>query len=144
MIVPVFRARVVDVEGTPRLRFIEDERRRFDRWLTTLVGKEIVLSANARGAKRSLDQNAWIWGVAYPLLAETLGYDRDEIEDMHYALVARCFGTHVDARIGAEVPNARSSKLTTKEFSEYMEWLTRFSAKQFNCVIPLPDEERVS
>lgn len=108
--------------------------------LATLAGKPIVVTIAEKKDQRSLDQNAWVWGVAYPLLADTLGYDRDEIEDMHYALVAKCFGTHVDERLGAEVPNARSSKLNTKEFSDYMEWLVRFSAKEFNCVIPLPDE----
>ena len=91
-------------------------------------------------SKRSLDQNAWIWGVAYPILAETLGYDYEERESLHYALVAKCFGTNYDERLKADVPRKRSSKLSTKEFSEYMEWLVRFAAKEFACIIPLPEE----
>jgi hypothetical protein len=90
---------------------------------------------------RSLDQNAWIWGVAYPAIAEALGYEPHEIEELHYGLVAKWGGEHFDKRLGAMVPNKRSSKLTTKEFSDYMEWLVRFGAKECGgVVIELPDE----
>jgi hypothetical protein len=91
--------------------------------------------------RRSDRQNAWIWGVAYPLIAETLGYDRHEHDEIHYALVAKCFGTHHDDKLAIDVPNVRSSKLSTKQFSDYMDWLVRFAAQEWGCVIPLPDEE---
>lgn len=100
----------------------------------------VVVSVEVKKSKRTLDQNAWVWAVAYPIIAETLGYDRHEHADLHYALVAKCFGTHHDPALGMEIPNKRSSNLTTKEFSEYMEWLVRFAAQEFNCQLPLPDE----
>lgn len=94
-----------------------------------------------RRRTRSTDQNAWIWGVAYPQIAEALGYEPHEIEELHYGLVAKWGGEHFDKRLGAMVPNKRSSKLTTKEFSDYMEWLVRFGAKECGgVVIELPDE----
>lgn len=123
-----------------KLLFTMDERSQLDTWLRTLMGKRVDITIKEHRATRSNEQNAWIWGVAYPLLAETLGYDRDEHDDLHYALVEKWGGSHLDERIGIEVPNKRSSKLTTTEFSDYMEWLVRFAAKEFNCVIPLPDE----
>lgn len=109
--------------------------------LRRYAGAELDIVIRGHRSQRSLDQNRWIWGVAYPLLADSLGYDRDEIEDLHYALVEKWGGSHFDARMGTTVPNKRSSKLTTKEFSDFMEWLVRFAAKHCNCVIPLPDEE---
>lgn len=132
---------MVDASG----RLDPDVRGQIAEYIRTFAGLcvEVKVAKYKVVQKRSLDQNAWIWGVAYPLLAETLGYDKDEIPDMHYALIARCFGTHVDERLGTELPNKRSSKLTTAEFSEYMEWLVRFAAKEFSCVIPLPDEVAV-
>lgn len=94
---------------------------------------------------RSLDQNAWIWGVAYPEIAEAVGYEPHEIEELHYGLVAKWGGEHFDKRLGAMVPNKRSSKLTTKEFSDYMEWLVRFAAKECGgVVITLPDEREAA
>lgn len=92
-------------------------------------------------AKRSLDQNAWVWGVAYPPMAKALGYEPHELEELHYGLVAKWGGEHFDKRLREMVPNKRSSNLTTKEFSDYMEWLVRFAAKECGGVlITLPDE----
>jgi hypothetical protein len=134
--VPVFPCR----RDGDRVRLRDGVAGRLRDYIRTLpVDGELELTVRVRRKRRSLDQNAWIWGVAYPLLGEGLGYDRHEIDDMHYALVAKCFGTHVDDRLGTEVPNVRSSKLTTKEFSEYMDWLVRFAAG-YGVVIPLPDE----
>lgn len=128
----------VDLQG--RLLFPRDIRIRHDARIVSFTGKNVVVTVEEAKATRSLKQNAWIWGVAYPLIAETIGYDRHEHDELHYWLVATCFGTHFDERISAEVPNARSSKLTTKEFGDYMEWLVRFAAQKWSCVIPLPDE----
>lgn len=134
--VPTFAA-VVDVDGRLHLAPEQaDERRSY---LRTLRNKRVVVTIREKGTQRSLDQNAWIWGVAYPLLAETFGYDADEIEDLHYGLLEKWAGTHFDHRMRVMVPNKRSSKLTTKEFSDYMEWLVRFGAKS-GVTIPLPDE----
>ena len=111
--------------------------------LLDLAGKPVVIKA--RTSKRSLDQNAYVWGVAYPIIAESLGYDLHEHEDLHYALVAKCFGEHFDKRVGAMVPNKRSSKMTTAEFSTYMEWLVRFAATDLGgIVVPLPGESEVA
>lgn len=112
--------------------------------LHSLRGKPVEVSVRRASSQRSLDQNAWVWGCAYPLLCETLGYDMHERDDLHYALVEKCFGSHIDPRLGVNVPNKRSSQLTTAEFSEYMEWLVRFAAQEFQCVIPLPNEVEVT
>lgn len=123
------------------MRVTGDERRRFTHHLRTLTGKEIEIVVRERKSQRSLDQNAYLWSVPYPLIAEALGYEPHEIEELHYALVAKWGGEHFDKRIGAMVPNRRSSKLTTKEFSDYMEWRVRFGATTCGgLVIPLPDE----
>lgn len=108
--------------------------------LRSMAGKRVVI--REWKSQRSLDQNAYVWGVAYPIIAEALGYEPHEIEELHYGLVAKWGGEHFDKRLGAMVPNKRSSKLTTKEFSDYMEWLVRFGAKECGGVIvPLPNEE---
>lgn len=107
--------------------------------LRRLAGKRVVIKEYK--GQRSLDQNAYVWGVAYPIIAEALGYEPHEIEELHYGLVAKWGGEHFDKRLGAMVPNKRSSKLTTKEFSDYMEWLVRFGAKECGGVnVPLPGE----
>lgn len=117
----------------------------FSAYVTRLKNQPITLVLKKRESQRSLDQNAYIWGVAYPILAEALGYGHHEHEDLHYALVAKCFGEHFDKRVGAMVPNKRSSKLTTKEFSDYMEWLVRFAAQELGGIlVPLPGESEAA
>ncbi len=107
-----------------------------------LAGKRVVVTVQAAKSKRSLDQNAWNWGVAIPMIAEHCGYDKDEYDDLHYELLAICYGTKQIELDGVKliVPNKTSSHLDTKGFSEYMEWLVRYAAKKFDVVIPLPDE----
>jgi hypothetical protein len=107
--------------------------------LTALTGT--VVEIRPARSRRSLGQNAWVWGVAYPAIAAALGYEPHETEDLHYGLVAKWGGEHFDKRLGAMVPNTRSSNLTTTEFSNYMEWLVRFAAKECGgVVLTLPDE----
>lgn len=135
---PIFSA-VVDAEAVLHLEPTEREGRKAH--LSTLRNKRVSVEIKEWKSQRSLDQNAWIWGVAYPVIAEELGYETHEHEELHYALIAKCFGEHFDKRIGAMVPNKRSSKLTTKEFSDYMEWLVRFAAKDLGGIlVPLPGE----
>lgn len=137
----VFRA-VPSSDG--RLDLSPDERARMVAALRNLAGKPVELEIRRAKHQRSLDQNAWTWGVAYPQLAEALGYEQSEIEDLHYGLVAKWGGEHFDKRMGQMVPNKRSSKLTTTEFSDYMEWLVRFAAQTAGVYIELPDEREVT
>ena len=139
---PVFSA-VVDADGV--LHFEPLERAQRQAHVRQFRNSKVVVTITRPKSIRSLDQNAWIWGVAYPVIAEAIGYDLHEHEDLHYALVAKCFGEHFDKRVGAMVPNKRSSKLSTKEFSEYMEWLVRFAAIDLGgIVVPLPGESEAA
>ena len=122
-----------------------DERPKFNAHVAkTFAGKRIEIIIRRERSNRSIDQNKWLWGVAVPLVAECLGYDKHEHEDLHYAMVAKCYGTHHDEKLGLDVPNRRSSKLSTREFSEYMEWFVRFASTEFGCVVPLPNEVDMS
>lgn len=139
--IPVFHANAVG----GRLEFSDDAKRLMRQWLGTLDGTLVDVTVQPHRKHRSIEQNAWIWGVAYPVIAEAIGYDLHEHDDLHYALIAKCFGEHFDKRVGAMVPNKRSSKLTTREFSEYMEWLVRFAATDLGgIVVPLPNESEAA
>lgn len=137
-LIPVFHAVVTD-DGL-RLEFEPAEKRLRAQWLLTLSGQAVDVVVRKHRRQRSDRQNRWWWGIAVPLIAADLGYDRHEHEQVHYALVAKCFGTHADAKLGVEVPNVRSSTLTTTEFSELMEWAVRWAATERGIVLPLPDD----
>ena len=113
-------------------------------YLRSLAGKAIECVIRERRRKRSVDQNAWLWGVALPVLAECLGYDEHEHEMLHYHCLGEYFGYVYDARTGREWPARTSSSLNTKEFSAYMDWLVRWAATEHGCVIPLPGESEAA
>lgn len=136
-LIPVFHG-VVSDDG--KLALADAERYLRQGYLKHLAGKPVDLIVRAHRNKRSDAQNKWHWGVAVPLIAHELGYDKHEHEDVHYALVAKCFGTRFDPKLKQEIPNVRSSQLTTVQFSELMEWEVRWAAQELGIQIPLPGE----
>jgi hypothetical protein len=141
MRIPVFHASVTE-DGRMQLEASEARMRR--NYLTRLAGKRVDVIVRVHRSRRSLDQNAWWWGVGLPVIAAALGYDRHEHAALHYALIEECFGTTFDPRIGRTVPNARSSQLDTKQFSEFMEWVVRWAATEHGIVVPLPNESEAA
>ena len=125
--------------------FSLDDRSAFrDAVAKAFKGQEVTVTVAKKTRQRSVTQNAWLWGVALPLIAEHCGYDHHEHDDLHYWLLAARFETKrvapLPGGIEIKVPARTSSQLTTQEFSDYMEWLVRFAAQKFGVVIPLPGE----
>lgn len=135
---PIFHGRV-SANGE-RIEFADNERLLRRGLLRRLAGVDVDVTIKPHRNKRSDQQNRWHWGVALPVIASELGYDRHEHEDLHYELVNLCFGTKRDGRLGLDVPNVRSSDLTTAQFSEFMEWLVRWAAQEHGIRVPLPGE----
>ena len=136
-IVPVFHG-AVSLDG--KLSLAESERQRRQTYLHSLAGQAVDIVVKVHKDRRSDRQNRWWWGIAVPLIAHELGYDRHEHEAVHYALVAKCFGVHHDPVMQQEIPNVRSSQLTTAQFSELMEWAVRWAAQEHGITVPLPNE----
>ncbi len=112
------------------------------------AGQLVELTLKARKSKRSIDQNRLLWRCI-EILAEHLGYDAHEHERLHYDLLAIRFGTVAVPPLikGAPpriVPAQTSSPLKTDEFSDYVEWLVRYAAVEFGCVVELPGDEGFS
>jgi hypothetical protein len=88
--------------------------------------------------RRSLSQNAYLWSVPYKILEDTTGHEAAYWHD--YFLGSR-FGWETIELFGEteRVPARRSSKLTTAEFSDYVEFIQRKCAEH-NLYIPSPNE----
>lgn len=136
--VPIFHGQI-EADG----KFVLDQSERLlrQKFFKTLAGKKVEIVVRRARTKRTDKQNKWWWGQAIPIIARELGYDKHEYDDLHYGLVAKCFGTKFDAVMKQEIPNVRSSQLSTVQFSELMEWVVRWAAQQDPpMLIPLPDE----
>lgn len=104
----------------------------FKALLARLEGKDIALRLARHQRARSLSQNSYYWGVVVPLLAESCGYDNEE---MHEALKWRFLERH-----DGPMPTVRSTAtLNTAEFSEYVDHCRRLAA-EMGVVIPDPGE----
>ena len=123
-------------------RVVFDRPQDLRRYLSTLSEARVEVVGRRQRAQRSLPQNAWLW-MANALIADALGYDRHEVEALHYALLGKRFGVRTDGPTGLSLPVRTSSQLTTAEMSDYMEWLVRFAASELGVVVPLPGEVEV-
>ncbi len=91
------------------------------------------------GEKRSLDQNAYLHAVPFPMIASHLG---DSVEGVKYDLMGEKWGWKPSpfdpSRMVPVQPS--TSKMTVEQCSEFIDWLIPFAAQKFGLSIPYPDE----
>lgn len=98
--------------------------------------------------RRSDSQNRYLNGVAYKILAQATGYERDDISEY---LCGQYFGwkeKRVPGKRVVQVPirttttneDGRYAPLNTSEFAEYVAFVQRFGAEH-GVYIPDPNEE---
>lgn len=93
--------------------------------------------------QRSLEQNAYLWGVVYPAIlregaAALAGW---EAEDLHEYFLGEHFGWELLEGFGRKRmrPIQRSSKLSTMQFMDYIDFIQRKMAR-IGIVIPDPNQ----
>ncbi len=106
----------------------------------TLKGEEVELEIRKRRTKRSDQQNRLLWALLTPW-AHFLGYEPVELKDELLGLLWG-YEEHISKLTGEvlRVPNkARSSKLTTAEFTEFIDFMA-IKAAETGYVMEMPDE----
>ncbi len=88
-------------------------------------------------AKRSDQQNRYLWGVVYATMEDATGHDAD---DWHEYWLGEWGGWEVVEMLGQKKrkPLRRSSKLSRLEFSDYVGFI-QTRAAQHGIYIPDPD-----
>ena len=109
-------------------------------WLARFEGKEVDVEVSKWSSSRSTNQNRYLWGVAYPIIADIITdrfgerCDKDETHEM----MRQKFLTKTREIGGKRVKIPLSTtKLSVDEMSTYIDNLKVF-AKDFGQVI-LPD-----
>lgn len=104
--------------------------------IASLEGKKIELILRKRKSQRSLNQNAYYWGVVIEILKTYLeGMTGDEIHD---ALKIK-FASRPDTNTGLTIVES-TARMDTKRFNEYFETIQRWAAEFLNANIPSPNE----
>lgn len=94
-----------------------------------------------RGGKRSLEQNAYLWGVCYEMILESgLREQGWRNTDVHEYFLGEHFGWETLDGLGRKRvrPLNRSSVLTKMEFVDYVAFIQERAA-QMGIVIPDPE-----
>ena len=134
VLVPIFTG-VVTIEG--HLELDESQRGHRRVYLESLAGKRVEEVIRKRRTQRSLDQNAYLHAVPFPLLAEYWGED---IETTKLLVLGECFGWR-DTRDGHRFPiKPSTSALTTEEGSYLIEWIPPWAMTRFGVDVPLPEK----
>ena len=122
--------------------------------LAAFPGKRVRITVRRDTKQRSLEQNAYLFGVCYPPLREATGY---ELGDIHEFLLGGHFGwrekrvpksakfpdgiERVPLRTTTTNAEGRRAVLSKMEFGEYVDYVQRFAA-QHGVFIPDADPTR--
>jgi hypothetical protein len=121
------------------------KRKDFDRDVLHFLNKDVTVTIQKRRKKRSLDQNSYYWGVVVPMIREGLldvGY-KVSMEQTHDFLKDNFNqGELVNEKTGDILKTTKStSGLTTSEFMEYIEDISRWATEYLSLVLPMPGEQ---
>ena len=101
--------------------------------LSKLEGQRIELTIRKERNLRSLSQNKYYWGVIIEILSDHFGYEKEE---MHEALKFKLLKKHEDTDL---VTVGSTAKLSTAEFTEYIDEIIRWASTDDQVVIPSAD-----
>jgi hypothetical protein len=119
-------------------------RRQFDQQVAQLrEGAEIEIEVTIRRATRSLNQNAWYWGVIVEAISDYTGFTPDEVHEFLKAkfipkrlAIADGNGEVVDEY----VLGGSTRKMNTLQFGEFCETVRRWAAETLAIDIPDPGD----
>ena len=120
--------------------FTMHNRDRFLKYVGKMAGQDktkpvrIKMTVEKVRKSRTEQQNKYYWGVVVALIADELGYNPWERQEVHNALKLAVRGGLGDKRL--QVPISTST-MNTSEFSEYVEDCRRWAS--LNLSIDIPD-----
>lgn len=89
--------------------------------------------------KRTVQQNAYLFGVPYKLISEYTGYG---VSECHYEMRMLFHFEFKERFDGSMVKTPKTTtSMSKKEFSEYWEKIQIFAAQEWDLYIPDPSEE---
>lgn len=135
--IPIFLG-FIDKE-TGKLTMLDYVKAEMRRWCMTLKGKEVDITIRKHRKQRTIDQNAYYWGVVIPILADYFGHDNPE--DMHEDLKLEFNPMESKVKPGQKI-GGTTTKMSTVEFmaseDSYVERICRWAAMEHGLYIPLP------
>ena len=121
-------------------QFIPDNRRSYLDFLVQNEGKKLVVNIGLDKAKRSLDQNSYLWGVVYKVISDHTGSTENELHEIFKRMfIQPRFIKWKDTTI--KVPG-HTSDMNKVQFGEYIERI-RAEVSSMGVTIPEPDNKNI-
>lgn len=127
--------KILKIENKAKMRL--DKRDEFQKRLEKLAGQDIELWIGKRGYLRSLQQNAYYWGVIVEMISEETGHTPEEVHAFAKGMFLKKWITFKDKEI--EIIRS-TTELDKAEFEDYAEKVRRWAASELSLSIPLPNE----
>lgn len=116
----------------------------FDRELEKLNGRPVYVTVEEWRNTRSEQQNRYYWGVVVKLISEETGFDTMEAHEVlkhkfnpkHSELTNKTTGEIELIEYGGT-----TTRMTTKDFMEYIEKIQRWASEFLSLNIPDPNQE---
>lgn len=126
--IPVWHCGVVDGVLTMESRAL------FAGYIKRLKDGAYTLTLKKLSRRKSRNQAGYLFGVVYPVLADTLGYRSYEVEEVHDAVLRELRGLKPE-------PNPLKLRVSLAEMnheqvSEYIEDVRHWALTNFGCVTP--------
>lgn len=120
------------------IRSQEDKNKALNRISMLAMDKPWQVEIKPYKKNRSLAQNKLYWKWM-KIIGNQLGYESEEI----HAIMADKFLTDRFVEYGGkQIKRDKStSKLNTKEFTDYLQRIDRFVAQELGIVLPVPDDQ---
>jgi len=110
---------------------------KFREYLRSLDGQIVQVIVRKPKRIRSLNQNAYYFGVVIPILSDNTGYSSEEI----HSVLKEKFLSKIIILAGKEERISRSStELSTIEWEKWMAEIKEWAALELSCVIPDPNQ----
>lgn len=125
---------------------LTSESDRFDKFAQKVEGKRIFITLETEKKGRSLNQNAYYFGVVVDLLSELTGFNQDEMHEIlkHKFLRQTLWVPKKDGVKEKSIIARSTADLTTKEFEDYLSQIRQWASIDLGCYIPNPNEPLIS
>jgi hypothetical protein len=116
------------------------DKENFDLWVGSLDGKKVDVTVSQHSDSRSIKQNNYLWGIVYEAVAATTGFEPEEVHE----IFKKKFLSYTKMYKSKSYRFTKSTKeLNTLGFSEYIEKIKMFSAKELSIYIPDAGEYQI-
>ena len=113
------------------------EKKKLRQFLIDFEGKEVEVVIRQPTSPRTLQQNKYLFGVCYKMIADETGHTPEEIHEVMKSMFLKDYADFNGQKV---VIIKSTTSLNTKQFGEYVDKVKRFAAQELGIVIPDAEE----